>query len=275
MLLAAVFEDWTKAQQGTRVLREVHTAGDMTLYAHALMECETRRRRLSVREPFQEGLIAAAPAATALVGALVSLVGGPMTAAMMTIESGIVAAVRDVFEAGLDPVFLEDITARLCPGNLCIIAEVDLEEPLSLEVRIAKLGGRMMCQEAQHVRLEELVLREAEALRRTQHRLLSSPPLELDADEMVIRTLRWASAADLRQCLARAKLLAATLRREAVAKVTVLRAQAAMADGAARQLIDARARRLRTELEDRARRLDGLIEEMGPLVRPSPGGGLP
>jgi hypothetical protein len=275
MLLAAVFEDWTKAQQGTRVLREVHTACDMTLYAHALMECETRRRRLSVREPFQEGLIAAAPAATALVGALVSLVGGPMTAAMMTIESGIVAAVRDVFEAGLDPVFLEDITARLCPGNLCIIAEVDLEEPLSLEVRIAKLGGRMMCQEAQHVRLEELVLREAEALRRTQHRLLSSPPLELDADEMVIRTLRWASAADLRQCLARAKLLAATLRREAVAKVTVLRAQAAMADGAARQLIDARARRLRTELEDRARRLDGLIEEMGPLVRPSPGGGLP
>jgi hypothetical protein len=275
MLLAAVFEDGAKAQQGTRVLREVHTAGDMTLYAHALMECETRRRRLSVREPFQEGLIAAAPAATALVGALVSLVGGPMTAAMMTIESGIVAAVRDVFEAGLDPVFLEDITARLCPGNLCIIAEVDLEEPLSLEVRIAKLGGRMMCQEAQHVRLEELVLREAEALRRTQHRLLSSPPLELDADEMVIRTLRWASAADLRQCLARAKLLAATLRREAVAKVTVLRAQAAMADGAARQLIDARARRLRTELEDRARRLDGLIEEMGPLVRPSPGGGLP
>jgi hypothetical protein len=275
MLLAAVFEDGAKAQQGTRVLREVHTAGDMTLYAHALMECETRRRRLSVREPFQEGLIAAAPAATALVGALVSLVGGPMTAAMMTIESGIVAAVRDVFEAGLDPVFLEDITARLCPGNLCIIAEVDLEEPLSLEVRIAKLGGRMMCQEAQHVRLEELVLREAEALRRTQHRLLSSPPLELEADEMVIRALRWASAADLRQCLARAKLLAATLRREAVAKVTVLRAQAAMADGAARQLIDARARRLRTELEDRARRLDGLIEEMGPLVRPSPGGGLP
>lgn len=275
MLLAAVFEDGTKVREGLRLLQGIHTAGGMTLYAHALMERETRRCRLSVREPFQEDVVAAAPAATALVGALVSLVGGPTTAAMMTIESGMVATVRDVFEAGLDPAFLEEVTAGLYPGSLCIIAEVDLEEPLSLEVGIAKLSGRMLRQEAQHVRLEELVLREAEALRRTHHRLLSAAPLVLEADERETRAMRRVSAADLRHCLERARLLAATLRREAVAKVAVLRAQAAMAAGPARQLIDARARRLRTELEDRALRLDGLIDEMGPLVRPSPDDELP
>ena len=264
MLLAAVFDDQAKAQDGTRLLEALHSEGIVTLYAHALLERERRRRQLSVREPFHEGMVAAAPAAAALVGALVSLIGGPTTSAMLTLESGLVGAVRDVIEAGLDPALLEDVAARLRPGSFCIVAELEADDPFALEAGIASLGGRTTRQEGCDVRLEELVLRNAEAVRQSHSRILTSPPDDTRA--VAASAMRRARVAELRQYLERARLLAAVLRRQAIAKVAVLRSQAALIGGPARQTIEARAGRARTLLEERALRLDRLIEDIGPLL---------
>jgi uncharacterized membrane protein len=264
MLLAAVFDDQAKAQDGSRLLQALHSEGIVTLYAHALVERERRRRQLSVREPFHEGMVAAAPAAAALVGALISLIGGPTTSAMLTLESGLVGAVRDVIEAGLDPAFLEDVAARLRPGSFCLVAELEADEPFALDAGIACLGGRTMRQEGCAIRLEELVLRNAEALRQSHNRLLASPPD--GASAVAASAMRRANVAELRQYLERARLLAAVLRRQATAKVAVLRSQAALTGGPARQMIEARAGRARTLLEERAIRLDRLIEDIGPLL---------
>ena len=271
MLLAATFDDQAKVHDGVGALHELHSGGMITVYAHALLERDRRRSRLSVREPFHEGMVAAAPAAAALVGALVSLVGGPMTAAMLTLESGLVGTVRDVVEAGLDPTFLEDVTATLRSGNFGLVAEVELEDPLPLESSMASLGARMACQEGNGIRLEELLLREAETLRRSHSRLFTCSPQ--DVGGAPARAMRRASVSDLRRSVERARLHASALRREAVAKVAVLRAQAALTDRSARQQVELRAGRVRTALEERARQLDRLIEDIAPLLRPAQGSG--
>jgi uncharacterized membrane protein len=268
MLLAAVFDDQAKAHEGTRALHAFHSGGVITVYTHALLERDRRRGVLSVREPFHEGMVAAAPAAAALVGALVSLAGGPMTAAMLTLESGLVGTVRDVIEAGLDPAFFEEVAAKLRPGSFGLVAEVELEETVPLESRMVSLSGRMAFQKGHGVRLEELMLREAEALRRSHSRLFAPQ----DVDDASGNAMRQASVAELRRAVQRARQHASALRREALAKVAVLRAQAALIDGPARQQIEARAGRVRTEWEERAQRLDRLIEDIGHLLPPGQGG---
>lgn len=266
MLLAAIFSDQAKARRGAQALHGLHATGVATLFAHALIERDRRRYRLDIREPFHEGMVAAAPGAAALVGSLVSLVGGPMTAAMVTVESGLVAAMRDAMEAGLDPTFLEEVAARLRPGSFGIFAELEMEDPGLLASAMAPLGGRLMRQEGRGFRLEEVLLHETEAMREGLDRAPANPAAS--GSDAAAGTRRRAGRAELRRSMNRARAFAGALRREAVAKVAVLRAQAALAAPAARAMVEARAGRVRTELEERARRLDRLVEDMEHLCPP-------
>ena len=263
-MLAALFEDESAARAGAGTLRELHAAGTLTLYAMATILRRPRPTTLSVLEPVGPGAAAAAPAVGAAIGALVTLLGAPLAAASRTATSGLVDAVRDLDEAGFDAAFLERMSRRLRAGVGAVIAEAEEEDQLLLDARIMAQNGQILRHRLPGALAEERVIRELMASRRDLRRLRMPPRGDPHADaEAWARRER---VAELRRLLERSHARAQALRREAVAKVSVLRAQAMQLEGPARQVIEQRATVVRSELEARAARLDRVAEET-PLPR--------
>lgn len=270
-LLVAVFDDEAGTREGARALRALHSEGAVTLYALAIVAREPRGRGLTVPEPMAEGEGAAAPAVGAAVGALVALLGGPATAVARTVDSGLVGAVRDLAEAGLDAGFLERVSRCLRPGRGAVVADAEEESVLPLEARMAALGGRVLRRGLAGMAPEERIIREVAALRRALAGLQEERSGMGNA--AATRAVRRTQAAELRRSLERAEALADALRREAAAKVAVLRAQAACLDGDARTAVERRAGAVRAGLEARASRLYHVVEELAWPARQGAGSG--
>src|ERR1700712_3813901 len=104
-LLVATFDDEAGAGAAIRILRDLHADGTLTLYAVAVVGHGEGTMGLTVRAATESHAAAAAPAVGAAVGALVTLLGGALTLASRSVNSGLIGAVRDLDEAGLDAGF--------------------------------------------------------------------------------------------------------------------------------------------------------------------------
>jgi uncharacterized membrane protein len=257
-LLVTVFVDEAGARAGAKILQALHADGTLTVYASAIVAHPPRGAGLVVREPLRHGTGAAAPAVGAAIGALVSLLGGPLTAVARTVASGLVGAVRDLGEAGIDPAFLEQVSRNLQVGGGVVVTEVEEERQLPLDARILARGGRVLRHRLAGTLAEERIVREVTALRSEVARLQADRGEAEHADAQW--SVRRARTLELRQTLGRAVAQADALRREGAAKVVVLRAQAAQFEGAARTAIEHRAATVRAGLEARAARLDHIAE---------------
>jgi uncharacterized membrane protein len=263
-LLMVVFDNEAGARAGAKALRALHAEGAVTVYAFAIVAREPRGRGLAVREPMAEGSGAAAPALGAAVGALVTLLGGPAATVTRTVDQGLVEAVRDLVDAGLDADFLKQVSRHLRAGGSAVVAEAEEASPLPLETRVVALGGRIIRCGHGRTTPVELVIREVEALRNELIGLRE----ELGRTEhaATAQAVRRTRAIELRRSLERARLMAGALRSEVEAKVAVLRAQAARLEGEARAAVERRAGAVRATLEARVSSLDRLVEDLAWLA---------
>src|SRR4051794_10245189 len=164
-LLVAVFDDETGASGGENILRDLHSDGSLTLYAVAAIAREARGAGLVIRQPLEHAAATIAPAVGAAIGALVTLLGGPMTAATRLVTSGVVSAVGDLDEAGFDAAFLDRISRHLRAGSGVVVAEVDEDRQWPLDAGILSRGGRLFRHRLASALLEERMMRELTALR--------------------------------------------------------------------------------------------------------------
>lgn len=262
LLLVAVFKDNAGARAGAAILRSLHDEGALTLYALAIVARRTRGTGLTLREPVGAADGAAAPAVSAAVGALACLLGGPLTVATRSLASGLVTAVRDLDKAGLDPGFLEQITGSLRPCGQAVIAEIEEYRPLPLDARVVAAGGRVFRHLLAGALAEERIVRQVKALRGEVARLRIEPNDTLRTP--VGKAVQRARALELSRTLRQLAALAAALRHEGAAKATVLRAQAALLEGAARLAVEDRAKAVLVYLEARASWLDRVRDAAEP-----------
>jgi uncharacterized membrane protein len=258
-LLVVVFGDAAGAKAGADALRALHADGTLTLYAVAVVARRAKGGGLEVVSPIAEGEGSSAPAVGAAVGALVSLLGGPVTAAARTAVAGLVGPVRDLAAAGLDGGFFERVARDLGPGGGAAVAQVEEEDrQLTLDARLIALGARVLRHRFSGSIAEERLMQDVAALRGDLART------EAGRDDVEhtasARAARRAQAAELKRALRSAQAVAAALRREGAAKVEALRAQAARLDGNARAVVENRAARVRAGMEARAARLDSVVE---------------
>jgi uncharacterized membrane protein len=257
-LLVVVFRDTAGANAGADALRALHAEGSLTLYAVALVARRAQGGGLEVLAPIAEGEGSSAPAVGAAVGALVALLGGPVTAAARTAVAGLVGPVRDLEEAGLDGGFLERVSRDLRPGGGAAVAQVEEDRQLVLDARLTALGGRVLRHRLSGSVAEERLMQDVAALRGALARIEAERnDVEHTASARAARRTR---VAELKRLLRSAQAIAAALRREGAAKVEVLRAQAARLEGDARAAVENRASRVRAGLEARAARLDRVVE---------------
>jgi len=263
-LLMIVFEDEARAREGVRMLRTLHSTGAVTVYSLAIVVRESRGHGLVVSEPMAEGSGAAAPALGAGIGAIVSFLGGPVSNVTRTVDLGLVTAVRDLIEAGIDANFLEQVSRHLRAGRNLVLVEAEGASPLPLETRVLALGGGIIRHGQGRIAPVELLIREVEALRSKLVDLRQEPGR---MEHPTTASAVWrALVIELRRSLERAQLMASGLRCEAEAKVAVLRAQAASFEGEARTSLESRAGTVRTELEAQVSSLDRLVEDLAWLA---------
>lgn len=91
-LLVAVFDTEAAANSGLNALRNLHAAGDITLFATAVL-AKDAKGSVNVQQSMDSGPIGTATGLA--VGSLIGLLGGPVGVAIGALTGTVAGAVRD------------------------------------------------------------------------------------------------------------------------------------------------------------------------------------
>jgi uncharacterized membrane protein len=152
-ILVSVFDSQTAAFEGLTALKELHREGEITLYASSVVSKDDNGKA-TIQQQADRGPVGAV---TGLVGgALVGLIAGPAGAAVGAYVGGVGGLMFDVFTAGFNLDFVDDVTLALKPGTTAVIADVDETWVTPVDTRLGALGATTLRREPGDVMDEKL-----------------------------------------------------------------------------------------------------------------------
>jgi uncharacterized membrane protein len=255
-MLVTVFDNESKAYEGSRALRELHAEGSLTVFGMAIV-AKSADGKLSVKQSVAEGPLGTAVGS--LSGGLIGLLGGPVGAAIGLSAGALLGMFRDLSNLGVSADFLDRVALELTPGRVAIVAEIFEDWVTPLDNRMGALGGVVV--RTWRADFEEQMLREDVAAFEAELAQLQAEYRQTTAENKAKLKAR----IDEVQAKAEAasdRLLARMdqIERETEAKINALQAQAALAKGDAKARLDNRIAELRA---DRKRRTSQLKEASG------------
>jgi uncharacterized membrane protein len=140
-VIFVAFDSEQKAFEGDRALHEMHRDGLITLYDDAVVVKDANGKVVVREEPETSPL---ATLGGMVTGGLIGLLGGPVGAAVGMSTGTLVGAAFDLTRDGVAQEFVEDAGARLEPGKVGVIAEVDEDWQVPLDTRMEALGGKLI-----------------------------------------------------------------------------------------------------------------------------------
>lgn len=147
--IGVIFPDEAKADEGSRVLKDLHAEGGITLSEMSVVAkdatgtlSEKLSERLSEKKSVDEG---SALAGGALIGGLAGLPGGPFAVVIGAIGGALVGGAADLINVGDFTNFFDRVSRDLPPGNTAVVAEVTEHSGTSLcETRMRAIGGTIV-----------------------------------------------------------------------------------------------------------------------------------
>jgi uncharacterized membrane protein len=250
-LLVVTFDSEAAAHAGLQALRRLHADGDITLYATGVVArgADGVARLKQADEP---GLVGTGVGLA--VGSLVGLLGGPVGLAVGALTGTLVGAMRDIWVAGVDMDFIAQAQARLQPGKVALVAEIEEEWVVPVDTALEAAGGQV--------------------LRRSRN-VLADPPFDQDLEtiraDIAALEAEAAQAGSQAQDRLQAQLATArqrldaavqrghqrmaALRKEADDKAAALQVQLGQAEGAVKDRLQARVQHLRVASHARGAKL--------------------
>jgi uncharacterized membrane protein len=255
VLVVVIFDEARRTSDYVQSLRALHDQGRVSVYAIATME--RGPRGVAPRTPVGRGEAVAGPAVGAAMGALVTLLDGPLQAAARAVPHSLIGAMRELDDAGLDPGFLEQVSRDLPVGGGAVLSQLEELQPLIIDTLGLQHGGRVFRQRLAAGFAERRLAATIGALRQELLRLQARnrPGEPESATTMAYRT----KGIELATAVRRAKNLATALRRERAAKAQLLEAQVGPLDDAPRQAVLRRAAALQATLQRRAELLERAV----------------
>jgi uncharacterized membrane protein len=258
------FDSEQKAYEGDRALHDMHRNGTLTLYNDAVV----------VKEPGGAVAVRRAPDAEPVgtfggmvTGGLVGLLGGPVGAAVGLSAGTLIGAAFDLTNEGLDRDFVEDVGARLEPGNAAVIAEIDEHWQVPLDTGMEALGGKVLRQtrtqiedayldRAVEAAQIELAVLEAEKL--AQVKTAQTEKARKQAEKLQAKIDAAKRKVEEKEAALAAKMQA--VKDEANEKIAVLEKQKATATTESKSLLDERLAHVRSEYGRRTKRLQEALD---------------
>jgi uncharacterized membrane protein len=249
--LVAVFDSEAAADVGLKALRDLHAAGDISLYATGVLTKEAQGS-ISVRQSMD-----AVPAGTATdlaVGSLIGLLGGPVGVVVGALNGTVAEAMRDSWVAGVSLDFIEMVEAKLRPGKVALIAEIEEEWVSPVDCALEAAGGLII--RRARTDIAEVQFDHDIATCRSEIRELESEASHAASAARAKLQAKLAEAnAHLDDTMLATRRRVETLKSEAEAKAESLNLQLGLAKGDFKARIEQRMKRVKSVYHVRGARL--------------------
>jgi uncharacterized membrane protein len=250
-MLVVVFENETKAYEGSRALDELDHEGCISIHAESVIQ-KNADGTVSVKQT--EGDFPIRAIAGTAIGSLVGLLGGPIGLAVGATVGTSAGMLRDVYLAGVNADFLEDASAALTPGKFAVLADVSEEWITPVDARMEVLGGSVFRTAREHFE-EERRARELAALKAEITQLRAE-----EAHARADRKARIQAKVDvlsrkLQDKLDQAKQRSEAIKTETDAKINALQQKAVKAQREAKAAINARIAEIKKQYEEASAKL--------------------
>jgi uncharacterized membrane protein len=262
-VIFVAFDAEQKAFEGDRALHEMHRDGLITLYDDAVVVKDANGKVVVREEPETSPL---ATLGGMVTGGLIGLLGGPVGAAVGMSTGTLVGAAFDLTRDGVAQEFVEDAGARLEPGKVAVIAEIDEDWQVPLDTRMEALGGKLI----RHTKLQIDDLYMERDVEITQRELANLEAEKL-ASVKAAQTAKAGKEADKLQAkidATKRKLQdkenaltaqAQSVKEEGQDKISALEAQKATATVEARTQLEQREAEIRADYDKRIKRLQDAL----------------
>lgn len=256
-MIVVIFDDESKAYEGSRALKQLASEGSVAIHAESVIQ-KNADGTVTVKQKeydFPVGTIGG----TAL-GSLIGLLGGPIGFGVGAAIGATTGIISDLYVAGVNADFVDDVSATLAPGKFAVLADVSEEWVTPVDTRMEPLGGVVFRAAREHLE-EERWAREVAALRteidqlKAEHaraRAERKAKIQAKIDELNTK---------LQGKLEQAKKRSEQLKSEADAKVKALQDEASKARHDTKAAINARITEIRQQYEQSATKLRNVTAE--------------
>lgn len=244
-MLAVVFDNDSKAYEGTRALNRLDDEGSISIHAIAVVR---KNPDGSIITEKQEGAYPLRSLLGTGLGALIGLVGGPAGAGVGAAAGASTGILSDLFVAGINAGFLDEVRAALTPGKCAVVAEINEDWVTPVDTTMEALGGNVFRAARRHVEADELAADTAEMRREIDE--LKSEQAKSSADtkaRLQIKIDQFNSK--LKAKLEHARQRSEQNRREREAKIEALKKRAATARADRKAAFNARMEQIRQHYE--------------------------
>jgi uncharacterized membrane protein len=137
-MLVVVFDNETKAYEGSRALAEVDREGSIAIHAEAVIQ-KNNDGTVTIKQA--EDSFPVGTASGTAIGSLIGLLGGPIGFAVGAATGATAGAFGDLYAAGVDEDYLTEVAATLTAGKCAVVADVSEEWVTPVDTRMEALGG--------------------------------------------------------------------------------------------------------------------------------------
>src|ERR1700738_4331292 len=140
--IGVIFSDEAKADEGSRVLKDLHVEGNIVLSGMAVVVKDAAGTLLVKKSVDEEPL---GMAARALIGGWAGLPGAPIGVAIGATGGALVGSAADLINLEDLTKFFDRVSRELPPGNTAVVAEVTERSGTSLyDTRMQAIGGTIV-----------------------------------------------------------------------------------------------------------------------------------
>ena len=139
-MLVVVFNDESKAYEGAAALMQLDAEGSIALYAYAVVR-KNADGTITVKQGDDGGPLGTLAGTS--VGSLIGLLFGPAGLAIGAATGLIGGMTADLANAGVGDDFVDDVSQRLLPSTLAVIAEIQEDWTTPVDTRMESLGGQL------------------------------------------------------------------------------------------------------------------------------------
>jgi uncharacterized membrane protein len=235
----------------------------ITLYDDAVVVKDANGKVVVREEPETSPL---ATLGGMVTGGLIGLLGGPVGVAVGLGTGTLVGAAFDLTRDGVAQQFVEDAGARLEPGKVAVIAEIDEDWQVPLDTRMEALGGKLL----RHTKLQiddlyverdiEITQRELAALEAEKLASVKASQTEKarkEADKLQAKIDAAKSKLQEKENALTSKVQ--SVKEEGQDKVAALEAQKATATAESKARLDRREADIRADYDKRIKRLQDAL----------------
>jgi uncharacterized membrane protein len=137
-MLVVVFDDETKAYEGSSTLKQLDSEGSVSVHAESVVK-KNADGSIAIKEMGDDFPVRTAGGTA--VGALIGILGGPVGFGVGAATGALIGYVADMDRAGVNTDFLSDVSNRLTPGKWALVSDISEEWETPVDTGMEKLGG--------------------------------------------------------------------------------------------------------------------------------------